>query len=834
MKNVNVITSKTYLSNRLRSAITTWRESGYQGATPTTQRLLQYWFAEDHLLFDEPFSYWSCQREAIETLIYVYEVLKKRNFIDLARDFGEGPIMGYDPSFDQYPLYAFKMATGSGKTYVMALSIVWQYFNHKYEKSEDYTSKFLMIAGDKNVIYDRLCRDFVGGKIFKDLPLLPPEWEDEFNLSVITKDDPIHAPDSVLYVTNIQQLEKREGKSKETDEYVDGLMALPQVRNVSDIYQENRIKEVLSLCPNIAILKDEAHHIYSVEKEWKKILLNLHKKLAKDHGRGINMELDFSATPRNDNGALFPWIIIDYSLREAIEDNIVKRPLRGVVKNAEEIASKKPVERYRAWIDAGIRRWREYAKALKPLGKKPVIFFQCANNDEADQIYHYLDSVSDLGGRTLLIHTDSTGEVKKDSIKEARDFARTIDSEDNPKHAIVSTMMLNEGWDVRNVNVIVGLRAYGAERNVMPEQVIGRGLRKMFPNEPASLDPEKSAVNVLEVIGPPGLTQIITDIEQMEGFTFAEFDAGAKLNLTTVFMDESKLDKDIALPVLSPRIVIREIDPGALDIARVPPLGLPLENKVLQTEYAAIDMLKGVEVVRRTWDLPVPRDSKMVISYFSVQILKKLKMPGIFSDFYPLVKKYVSAKMFAEEVDIDDPRVLYSLSAPANQEKLVSAFVDAFKGINYTEREPTPEDTINLKDKTPFVWQYKVCQAAKCIFNYAPCANDFEVDFARFLDRAEDVAAFSPLPTRFGFFMEYQDRDHNRRHYYPDFIAVTTEGQYLIIETKGREDVDVAYKDKRAVQWCMDAERITGKKWSFKRVDEKKFEGKPYRLVAEL
>lgn len=66
-----------------------------------------------------------------------------------------------------------------------------------------------------------------------------------------------------------------------------------------------------------------------------------------------------------------------------------------------------------------------------------------------------------------------------------------------------------------------------------------------------------------------------------------------------------------------------------------------------------------------------------------------------------------------------------------------------------------------------------------------------------------------------------------------DFIAVTTEGQYLIIETKGREDVDVAYKVKRAVQWCQDAERITGKKWCCKRVVEKRIWGKPYSVITK-
>jgi type III restriction enzyme len=75
--------------------------------------------------------------------------------------------------------------------------------------------------------------------------------------------------------------------------------------------------------------------------------------------------------------------------------------------------------------------------------------------------------------------------------------------------AIVSTMMLNEGWDVRNVNVIVGLRSYTSKRKVLPEQVIGRGLRKMFLEEEAN--PEKS-VNILEVIGPPGLLDILEDL----------------------------------------------------------------------------------------------------------------------------------------------------------------------------------------------------------------------------------------------------------------------------------------------------------------------------------
>jgi len=828
--------SKAYLANELRKAVFTWREEGYPNVTATTKRLLQFWFKEDHLLENEPFEFWFCQREAIETLIYIYEVMKKRNFIDMARDFGAGPIQGYDPSYDQYPLYAFKMATGSGKTYVMALSIVWQYFNYKKENKNDYTSKYLLIAGEKNVIYDRLTRDFKDGKIFRELPLIPPEWREEFDLKVILKEDPIHIiPEAALFLTNIQQLEQRQTRKKEVEEYVDKVMELPEVYNVSDIYQENRIKEVITSCSNIMILKDEAHHIYSFEKEWKKILLELNKNLSSQYGKGINMELDFTATPKMENGALFPWIIVDFSLKEAIERNILKLPLKGLVKGAEEIASNKAVERYRAWIDAGIRRWREYKNNLKPLSKKPVLFFQCPENEEADEIFDYVNSaVPDLKGKVLLIHTDSTGEVKKADLPKAREFAKTIDDPDpekNPYEAIVSTLMLNEGWDVRNVNVIVGLRSYTSKRKVLPEQVIGRGLRKMFPEEDANVD---KSINVLEVIGPPGLIDILEELEAQEGIKFAEFDTGKSLNLTTVFVDENKLDKDIEIPILSPRIFIREFQLEEVEIDKLTSLAIPLENKILEMEYVAVDMLKGMEVIKRKWNLPVPQDSKSVIAYYTDQILKQLKISGAFATFYPLVKKYVIEKLFTEKVDLDDPRVLYKLSSPEVQEQLIRLFVEAFKDMTFVEREPEKGDFIKLSDTRPFVWSKMVYPANRCIFNYVPCDNDFEVDFAKFLDRAEDVEAFTKIVSKIGFFVEYRDSDGNLRMYYPDFVLLTKKNEHLIVETKGREDVDVEYKDKRIKLWCEDATKLTKSKWAFKRIDQEDFEKYRFKSIKEL
>jgi len=821
--------SNAYLVNVLRQAIYAWRNEGYPNTTPTTNRLLQYWFNEDHIVNNEPFEFWFCQREAIETLIYVYEVVEKRTFIDMAREFGEGSILNYDPTYDQYPRYGFKMATGSGKTFVMAMTIVWQYFNFKNEHQNDYTSKFLLIAGEKNVIYDRLKRDFENEKIFKERPFIPPEWIDNFDLKAILKETPIYTvPEAVLFLTNIQQLEERRNRKKEVEKEINNTLEISQVSNISNIYQENRIKEVLTVCPNIVILKDEAHHIYHFERAWQKILLGLHRELINRFGKGINMELDFSATPRTETGALFPWIIVDFSLKEAIEMNIVKRPLKGKIRGAEEAPTKKTVERYKAWIEAGIRRWREYKEKLKVLNKKPVLFFQCPDNKEADEVFEYLNSISDLKGKVLLIHTDSTGEVKKSDIPKAREFAKTIDDEKNEYEAIVSTLMLNEGWDVRNVNVIVGLRPYTAERGVLPEQVIGRGLRKMFPEEGANID---KGINVLEVIGPPGLIEILEELETQEGIKFGEFDVESPLNLTTIYVDGTKKDKDIEIPILSPRILIKEFPISEFHINNLPSLG-QLENKVLETEYIAIDMLKNVEVIREKWDLPVPKNPGSVIAYYTDLILKQLKLPNMFADFYPLVKKYVIEKLFTEKVNLDDPRVLYKLSCVEVQTKLINLFVETFRNMSFVEQEPQKGDFIKLSEVEPFIWSRLVYPANKCIFNYTPCENNLELDFCKFLEKAEDVISFTKIVSKIGFFIEYKSSEGGLRVYYPDFIVKTSLNEYFLIELKGLEDVDVEYKDQRAKLWCEDVQRLTKENWSFVRINQEEFE--KYGLLNTL
>jgi len=366
---------------------------------------------------------------------------------------------------------------------------------------------------------------------------------------------------------------------------------------------------------------------------------------------------------------------------------------------------------------------------------------------------------------------------------------------------------------------------------VLPEQVIGRGLRKMFPEEDANID---KSINVLEVIGPPGLIDILEELETQEGIKFAEFDTGKSINLTTIFVDENKLDKDIEIPILSPRILIREFYLSEAEVDNLPSLAIPLENKVLEMEYVAVDMLKGMEVITRKWDLPVPQDSKSVIAYYTDQILKQLKIGGAFASFYPMVKKYVVEKLFTQEIDLEDPRVLYKLSSPEIQEQLISLFVNAFRDRTFIEREPQKVDTTKLSNIKPFVWSKLVYPANKSIFNYVPCDSNFEVDFAKFLDRAEDVEAFTKIVVKIGFFIEYISEENLRRYYYPDFLVKLTDGEYWLIETKGLIDLEVAHKDKRAKQWCEDATSLTGNTWTFIRVNQEDFEKYRFKSVKEM
>jgi type III restriction enzyme len=156
---------------------------------------------------------------------------------------------------------------------------------------------------------------------------------------------------------------------------------------------------------------------------------------------------------------------------------------------------------------------------------------------------------------------------------------------------------------------------------------------------------------------------------------------------------------------------------------------------------------------------------------------------------------------------------------------VVKEFEKALREIVIEQKQPQLLSTSRLLSITPpFPTSKKVLDAKKTIFNYTPCDNEFEFSFAKFLEKADDIKSFSKLPEQFSFCIQYTDTLANIRNYFPDFIALTNDDTNWIIETKGREDVEVKLKDNAAINWCNTATQLTGNNWSYLKVGQREFE----------
>lgn len=205
----------------LRAAVQQRRVQNYKGATETTRLLLQHWFERDHRGFDgRPFAYYAFQREVIETLIYVWEVARVRSRKALLEKYTQSLEGVRLPPNDEFSRFAIKMATGSGKTKVMSLAIVWQFMNAAREAEEiakDYARTFLVIAPNV-IVYERLKTDFAGGRIFEVDPLIPLSMKIFWDFDCVLRGAGERAhSEGMLFLTNIQQFYERPSRSNDDE-----------------------------------------------------------------------------------------------------------------------------------------------------------------------------------------------------------------------------------------------------------------------------------------------------------------------------------------------------------------------------------------------------------------------------------------------------------------------------------------------------------------------------------------------------------------------------------------------------------------------------------------
>ena len=586
----------------IRKAVKDWRETKYKGASDTTKALFNYWFLTDHR---SPgggyFQFYYAQREALETLAWLYEVDKVRRHRDLVERFAKVPGI-HVLQYDDFARYAIKMATGSGKTKVMALTIAWQYFNAVAEGRDDYAKTFLVVAPNV-IVFERLRADFGGGRIFRTDPIIPPElrifWEMDFYMR---GDQERASSQGALYLTNVQQFYERAGVADpdEPEAMTNVLGPVPPTSTTTVEDFDERIARRDSRC---LVINDEGHHVHDEESEWSRVIRRIHD----DSPEGLIGQLDFSATPRYQKGGLFTWTVYDYPLKQAIIDGVVKRPMKGITAGLDEARSDIASVKYQGYITAGVERWREYREQLKPLGKKPVLFVMLNSTVEADDVGDYLRvkypaefGATDGGDAQLLvIHTDRSGDVSKKDLDAARGVARRVDEGDSPVNAIVSVLMLREGWDVQNVTIIVGLRPYTAKANILPEQTIGRGLRRMFAST------NSSYVERVDVIGNPAFLKFVEQLEKDEDIALDTFDLKDPVVITTIAPDPEKMAQDVTVPVLSPILARKKTlaeEIAAIDVAKLTCPKLPKKQDDLaasQFHFEGYDIISLQKLVER-------------------------------------------------------------------------------------------------------------------------------------------------------------------------------------------------------------------------------------------
>jgi len=821
----------TYAVNGVRARVDAWRAQNYRGASATSRRLLSFWFADEHRFDDgRPFRFYFCQREAVETFVFLTEIEPVRGLKDLLEYAEHG--MTIQPGEPKRQRLAMKMATGSGKTMAMSLCVVWSYFHALYESESPMTTSFLIIAPNL-IVFERLKSDFGDAATFRRDPLVPPEWAHDFDLAVLLQDDP--APVTargVLYLTNVQRLYEpsgARGKRKAAPNPVEAMLG-PRVNRDVDASSAEELFDRIADRRRVMVLNDEAHHVHDEKLKWNQTIERLHDELRartpSDPNAGVVSQLDYSATPKYEKGGVFHHVVVDYPLAQAVADGIVKTPVIGEVSGAKVELGATSFQRNRQWLDVAVGRWRAFNDALSPSGKRPVLFVMCENTLAADEAGDYLRQLPDFAGDQLLvIHTNRSGEITKDDLDLARRAARDIDAPDSRIRCIVSVLMLREGWDVRNVCVIVTLRPLSAANRILPEQALGRGLRRMTP--PGSGFDERVVVIEHEAFRNLWSTEL-------DGGLVVEKEDADKIEpgAVTIFPDETKRRFDIVIPQLTRALArsdsaLSQLHPGDVSDPKRQ-LAVPDVQPDEYVQYRGLHLIDKGVIEEYEFYVPYAEDPSGVITYYTRSVAKEAgvdRLSGAFATLAPMVRDYLGQRVFERPVELEDKVILRRLAENDAQALVVGAFRDAIRALSITEREPAiQEDALRVSDTPPFPWSRETVPGERTVFNLTPVDSSLEARFARFLDRATDVTAWAKLTMNTRFALEYISNAGALRYYYPDFVMRLSDDTCLIVETKGQEDLDVALKDRRARRWCQDSTRLAGREWAYEKVPQKLFD----------
>ena len=507
----------------IRPSLKRWQQDGYLGLSTISKRLLEHWKefeGRNHKFF-------FCQLEAIETLMFLTEAPQAyKNGIHINGDGGD------------FIRWCSKMATGSGKTIVMSMLIAWQILNKIASPKDTRFSKNVLIIAPGLTVKSRLqvLNPADENNYYQEFNIVPSGFMDKLRQGKI-KIINWHA----LAWVSEEKMQKKKGVDKRGAK--------------SD---EAYVREVLGdmhKAKNLIVINDEAHHAWRVnpdfkakkeEKElvaeatiWVSGLDRIHK------ARKIINCFDLSATPFAPSGkkateeALFPWIVSDFGLNDAIESGLVKtprvvirddgkpdnelrtklyhiyphvsddinrkgalenEPLPDLIKNAYVLLAKDWLEWKKDWEEEG----RKTPPVMITIANTTITSSRIKNSFQHDSFLLSKYGFGDLNKEEGLLQIDNKvlkeidiysnediiessdivePEEKKltkdEQIKQIRKIVDTVGKEGEPGEKIqnvISVGMLSEGWDAKTVTHILGLRAFSSQ--LLCEQVVGRGLRR--------------------------------------------------------------------------------------------------------------------------------------------------------------------------------------------------------------------------------------------------------------------------------------------------------------------------------------------------------------------
>lgn len=855
--------SSIAIAQNLRRLVREWRETDYPGASDTTRELLHHWFQRDHLVTlgsgeTVVFRYYFCQREAIETLIYLYEVRGIRSLCALMGEFAgpdaETAALGVNPEEDRWARYAFKLATGAGKTKVMSLAIVWSYF-HALRESESPLARHFVVIAPNLTVFERLRTDFKpaegGSDIFDRDPLIPVAWRGDWNLTTVLQDEAGGAATGgTLYLTNIHRLydnSERRRREPETHEWMG-----PAVSRAKALDTGAALRARVTGHERVLVLNDEAHHLWDPDSAWNDAIAFVHDEIAKRSGGGVMAQLDFSATPKDNKGQIFQHVVCDTPLGEAVDGGIVKTPVIGRGQKWVERASTDASERYEEQLRVGYARWLKSKEEWAGSGKKPLLFVMCEDTAAADQIAHRMNSdpiFAELNGRTTNLHTNLKGKIKwiggkkngypsfepseaeisDDDLKALRELSRQIDSDTNPYTCIVSVLMLREGWDVRNVTTIVPLRPYSAKSNILPEQTLGRGLRRMTP--------PGQAAELVTVVEHPAFVSLYQQELEQQGLFIETMDVERVPKTTvTIFPDTETKDcaaLDIAVPPVSAGFSRRAtlegltIEEVRAQFAKYSPLPVG-EKRTEEIEYTERHLITDEIVMKMKIRIELLQSGVGAVSFFREELEMACSLRGTHAVLAPLLETFLTEMLFLEKLTLYDDRLVSRLSDPDVRQHVQAVFLPLMRQRTTTKEERRPEGAA----RSVAAWksfqvthsqEHPAIPATRTLFNLVACNRGLEVGMAQFLDRAPDVAAFAKNAGPQALRVDYSTRQGQIAFYTPDFLVRLSGGAHLLVETKGRVDRDVPMKARAAAAWCKAAS--TAKvKWSYLYVPQETFE----------